>query len=445
MTRRSYDDRTADPLPDFDTSEDYARHLDEADPLSDFRCRFHIPRRPDGTEVIYFCGNSLGLQPKGVRKAVENELADWARLGVDAHFHGRHPWYSYHEIFIEPGARLVGARPGEVVMMNSLTVNLHLMMATFYRPTPQRFRILIEEPAFPSDRYAVQTQARFHGFDPEDAIVSARPRPGENCIRAEDVEALLAERADEIALVLLSGVNFYTGQVLPMQRITAAARARGCAVGWDLAHAAGNVPLALHDWGPDFAVWCSYKYLNAGPGAVAGCFVHHRHADNPDLLRLGGWWGNDPATRFDMDRQRDFIPQPGAAGWQVSNPPILAMAPLRVSLTIFEEAGIDALRARSLRMVDYLRRLLAHTTPAGYEILTPADPDEHGCQTSFRLGPHARRLYEALCHHGIVCDFRSPDVIRIAPVPLYNRYHEIWRFVDIWNRLIRATADGPPA
>lgn len=414
--------------------ESGARKLDEADPLKGCRDRFLIPAGADGSPVVYFCGNSLGLQPRSVRAAVEQELDDWARLAVDAHLKGRTPWYSYHEAFTESGARLVGARPGEVVMMNSLTVNIHLMMVSFYRPRGPRRKILLEHPAFPSDLYAARTHARSRGLDPDECVVQVRPREGEHAIRTEDVESRLEQDGAEIALVWLPGVNYFTGQVFDMARITAAARRHGCMVGFDLAHAAGNVPMRLHDWDVDFACWCSYKYLNAGPGAIAGCFVHDRHGRNPDLPRLAGWWGDDPATRFQMHTKLKFIPQPGAAGWQISNPPILSMAPLLASLEIFDEVGMEALREKSRKLTGYLRSLLEQAPPGRFEIITPAEPGAQGCQLSILVHDQPKRRHEALVSREMICDFREPNVIRIAPTPLYNSYHEAWRFAQVLGR-----------
>jgi kynureninase len=409
-----------------------ALRFDADDPLSALRERFHLPAGPDGRPLIYFAGNSLGLQPKAARALIETEMDDWASLGVEGHLLARRPWYSYHEQFRDAGARLVGARPGEVVMMNSLTVNLHLMMATFYRPTAARHAILIEQGAFPSDAYAVTSQVRHHGREPRASLIVAAPRPGEATLRTEDLEDLIARRGRETALVLLPGVQYLTGQVLDMQRLTRAAHQQGCLVGLDLAHAAGNVRVRLHEWEVDFAVWCSYKYLNAGPGAVAGCFVHEKHGLNLDLPRLAGWWGNDPETRFRM--HPEFLPRSGADGWQVSNPSILAMAPLLASLALFEEAGMDALRARSARLSDYLL-LLIDTLPAGrIEVITPRRPDERGCQVSLRVRDDPAGLQKELLANGVACDFREPDVIRVAPTPLYNTFHEIWRFVQILER-----------
>jgi kynureninase len=419
----------------FRPDEEFARGLDAADALGGFRERFHLPRRPDGRPQIYFCGHSLGLQPRSARALVEQELGAWADLGVEGHFHGPSPWYSYHETVREPGARLVGARPGEVVYMNGLTVNLHLLLTTFYRPTPGRFRILIDEPTFPSDRYAVQSQLRHHGYEWERGLLAARPRPGEATLRTEDVEELLARRGQEVAVVLLAGVNFLTGQVLDVPRLTAAARRQGCAVGLDLAHSAGNVPLSLHDWDVDFAVWCSYKYLNGGPGAVAGCFVHERHGRATGLPRLAGWWGNDPATRFRMQLESDFVPRPGADGWQLSNPPVLALAPVRASLALFDEAGLAALRARSERLTGYLQFLLDRLPPGRVEVLTPREPERRGCQLSLRVADRPREALRALQAEGVVCDFREPDVLRVAPVPLYNTFHEVWTFAHTLGRV----------
>lgn len=416
----------------FSPEEDFARELDAEEPLRRFRERFHIPIDSQGQELIYFVGNSLGLMPKATRKIVEQELDDWANLAVDAHFDAATPWYSYHETLREPAARLVGARPDEVVCMNSLTVNLHLLMATFYRPTKARHKILMEDPAFPSDTYAIKSQIAQHGFEPNESLLLAKAREGEHALRQEDIEALLEKQGDEIALVLFAGVNFFTGQLFEIGKITAAAQARGCIVGIDLAHAAGNVPLALHDWQVDFAVWCSYKYLNSGPGAVAGAFVHERHARNRELPRLAGWWGNDPATRFRMQLEPEFIPVPSADSWQLSNPPILAMAPLRTSFAIFDEAGgMTALRVKSLRLTGYLQFLLGTIGSERCSVITPPAPDDHGAQLSILVHEHPRELFQKLEAAGVKTDFREPNVIRVAPAPLYNTFHEVWRFAQI--------------
>jgi kynureninase len=420
----------------FRPDEAFALQSDAADPLRSYREQFHLPRRPDGQPIIYFCGNSLGLEPKSVRGIIEQELDDWAQLAVEAHFHGRTPWYSYHEIFQDTGARLVGGKPGEVVLMNSLTVNLHLMLLTFYRPSAARYKIVMEEPTFPSDLYAIQSQLQQHGFDPVKGLLLLRPRAGEHILRSEDIEAFLEEQGHEIALVLLSGVNFVTGQWFDMPRITAAAKRQGCVVGWDLAHAVGNVVLELHAWQVDFAVWCSYKYLNSGPGAVAGCFVHEMHGRNLALPRLAGWWGNDPATRFAMHLQQRFVPQPSAAGWQLSNPPILALAPLRASLALFDEIGMPALRSKSERLTGYLQYLLDQLPPGRFELITPREVGQRGCQLSLLVHERPQELLHALQDEGVVGDFRPPNVVRVAPVPLYNTYEEVWRFAQILARQV---------
>ncbi|MGI8955776.1 MAG: kynureninase [Chthoniobacterales bacterium] len=416
----------------YSADQEFALEQDRADGLRGMRERFHIPTRTDGEPLIYFVGNSLGLMPKATRAAVEQELDDWARLGVDGHFDAATPWYTYHKTLREPSARLVGGRPNEVVCMNSLTVNLHLLMATFYRPTKARRKILMESPAFPSDTYAIKSQIAHHGFEPNDSLLLAQPREGEETLRQEDIEALIEKHGDEIALVLFAGVNFFTGQLFDIAKITAAAQKRGCTVGIDLAHAAGNLPLRLHDWNVDFAVWCSYKYLNSGPGAVGGAFVHERHATNPDLPRLAGWWGNDPATRFRMQLEPEFVPVRSADSWQLSNPPILAMAPLRNSFAIFDEAGgMEALRAKSLRLTGYLQFLLEEIGSARFSVITPSAPNERGAQLSILVHEHPRELFKKLETAGVKTDFREPNVIRVAPVPLYNTFEEVWRFSKI--------------
>ena len=416
----------------FTTDEKFALQLDAEDSLRLFREKFHLPLGKDGKPLIYLAGNSLGLMPKAARQIVEQELDDWAKLAVDAHLKAATPWYSYHETLRKPTARLVGAKPNEVICMNSLTVNLHLMMATFYRPTKSRFKILMEEPAFPSDTYAIKTQIVHHGFDPKEALVLARPRDGEFIVRQDDIEAALEKHGDEIALVLIAGVNFFTGQLFDIEKITAAGQKRGCIVGIDLAHAIGNVPLALHDWNVDFAVWCSYKYLNSGPGAVAGAFVHERHATNRELPRLAGWWGNDPSTRFRMHLEPEFVPVQSADAWQVSNPPILSMAPLRASLAIFDEAGgMEALRAKSIKLTGYLQFLLEAAGHSMVTVITPREPAARGCQLSIVVHEHPKELFGKLEAAGVKCDFREPNVIRAAPTPLYNTFHEMWRFAEI--------------
>jgi kynureninase len=412
-------------------AEQEAIDLDRVDPLRDYRDQFHLPKKPDGTPWIYFVGNSLGLMPKAAREIVLQELDDWANLGVEGHFEGRTPWFSYHEVFREAGARLVGAIPGEVVMMNSLTVNLHLMLASFYQPVRGRSMIVTEDCAFPSDTYALETHIRHRGFEPAEDLLVLRPREGETLLRTEDIEAVFEQRGKEISLVLLGGVNYYTGQLFDLERITRAAQRQGCLVGFDLAHAAGNAELRLHDWNVDFAVWCSYKYLNAGPGAVAGCFVHDRHGRNPEVPRLAGWWGNAPETRFLMHLNEHFIPRAGADGWQISNPPIFSLAPLRASLALFDHAGMPALRQKSVKLTGYLERLIAEFAPGRVEMISPRDPVARGCQLSLRVTGGGRTLFERIQGAGILCDYRHPDVIRVAPVPLYNTFHEVWRFAQV--------------
>ena len=415
-------------------SEEHARALDLADPLRGFRDEFHIPLH--GTdEQQYFCGNSLGLQPKSVRAALIEELDDWAQLGLEAHFLGKHPWMPYHEFVRESLAACVGCLPSEAVAMNSLSVNLHLMMVSFYRPTNARHAILIEAGAFPSDRYAVESQIRFHGFDPSLSLIELEADEPDGTISMQAIERVLAERGQGIALVLWPGVQYRSGQAFDLREITRLARAQGCTVGFDLAHAVGNLELNLHDSGADFAVWCSYKYLNSGPGAVAGCFVHQRHRRS-NWPRFAGWWGHDQATRFKMGPE--FVPTPGADGWQLSNPPILALAPLRVSLEIFQRAGIGKLRAKSEQLTGYLERLIRARLGDTLHIVTPTQPDHRGCQLSIRvIGGRGRALFEHLTSCGIIGDWREPDVIRISPTPLYNRFTDVLRFVqavEAWHQ-----------
>lgn len=416
---------------------DDARERDAADPLSAFRERFEHPILPGGDRpATYFCGNSLGLLPREARRRFADELDDWGRLAVEGHFHGRRPWYGYHEPYAAPLARLVGAKEEEVVAMNTLTVNLHLLMVSFYRPSMERYRILIERGAFPSDRYAVASQAQHHGFDPADAIVQVGPRPGEHTIRIEDIEAEIANQGDRLALVLVGGVNYYTGQVFALDRIAHAAHAAGALCGFDLAHAAGNVPVELHASGADFAAWCGYKYLNGGPGCVAGAWVHERHHRDPDLVRFTGWWGNDPATRFEM--RESFAPMPSAGAWQISNAQVFNMVALGASLELFDEAGFDALVARSRRLTGYLVERLASLPRERWAWITPEDPAQRGCQVSLLFPGRGRMLQQALLAEQILADYREPDVVRIAPVPLYNSFEDIERFVTVLSRVLAA-------
>ena len=413
----------------------FAEGLDRRDPLGMFRSRFQIPLTPQGQEVIYFCGNSLGLQPKNVADHVGEVVAAWRELAVEGHFHGKNPWWTYHDHLIGPTARLAGAMPVEVTLMNALTMNLHLLMVSFYRPTPERHRILIEGRAFPSDQYAVKSQIAWHGYNAAESLLEVKPRPGEDCIRTADIESLLAREGKTIALVLLGGVHYYTGQAFRMDRISRAARTYGCVVGYDLAHAIGNVPLALHNWDVDFAAWCTYKYLNGGPGATGGCFVHERHARSFDLSRFAGWWGHDRSTRFRMGP--DFHPIPGAEGWQVSNLPVLQLAALRPSLEMFDEAGFERLREKSVALTGYLEYLLRGAIRGECSIVTPPDKEERGCQLSIQVGADRKPVFERLLALGVVCDWREPDVIRVAPVPLYNTFVEVYEFVERFRIALR--------
>ena len=425
--------RASGELEGYRADEAFARKRDASDPLRTFRERFRIPRR-DGRELVYLLGNSLGLQPNTAEAAVAQELEEWARLGVEGYFRGKTQWYTYQRHFQQSLAKLAGARPSEVVVMNTLTANLHFMMATFFRPTATRYKIAMEHAAFPSDTYAARTQLGHHGIDAAKGLVIVKPPPDEHVIPTEAFERVLAEQGETIALVLLGGINFLTGQLFDLARIVAAGRRAGCVVGLDLAHAIGNVPLRLHEWDVDFAVWCHYKYLNAGPGAVGGCFVHERHGRNTSLPRLGGWWGNDPDTRFRMQLQPEFVPCEGAEGWQVSCPPILAMAPLRASLGVFEEATLPALREKSKRLTGYLEYLIDQVPSNVIEVITPRAADQRGCQLSMVVRDRPRERVAELEREGVICDFREPDVIRAAPVPLYNTYHEVWRFARILAR-----------
>jgi kynureninase len=416
----------------FSTDEDFAKQLDAKDPLRGFRESFYLPLGKDGIPLIYFAGNSLGLMPRSAKEAVDQELDDWAKLGADAHLEAKTPWYTYHEPLREPMARLVGAKPVEVICMNSLTVNLHLMMATSYRPTKSRFKILMEDPAFPSDTYAIKTQIRHHGLDPKDALVLASPRKGEFTVRTEDIVDLIEKNRDSLAIVWMAGVNFFTGQLFDVPTITSAAQKHGIIVGFDLAHAVGNVPILMHDWNVDFAVWCSYKYLNAGPGAVAGAYLHERYATNTKLPRFAGWFGNDPNTRFKLHLEPEFVPVPSADAWQVSNPPIFSMAPLSASLAIFDEAGgMQPLRAKSVKLTGYLQFLLEQIGSKKFTGITPRDADARGCQLSILVQEHPKELFGKLQAAGVRCDFREPNVIRAAPTPLYNTFHEVWCFAKI--------------
>jgi kynureninase len=410
----------------YEDSETFARALDAADLLARFRKAFHLPPGPDGAPCVYLAGNSLGLQPRKARGYVAEALDAWEKLGVEGHLQGRAPWLPYHELLTTSTAHLVGAEPEEVVVMNTLTVNLHLLMVSFYRPTASRFRILMEAGAFPSDRYAVASQVRFHGFSPEAAVVEVQPRPGEDTLRPDDLLRAVEQEGERLALVLLGNVNYRTGQAFDIRAVTRAAHGAGARVGFDLAHGAGNLRLHLHDDGPDFAVWCSYKYLNGGPGSLGGVFVHARHRDGHALPRFEGWWGHDKASRFEMPQ--DYVPLPGAEGWQLSNPPILQLAALRASMELFAEAGMGALVEKRERLTGYLAFLLAGLPSGLAHVMTPADEKQRGAQLSVRLGTDAKALVQRLGREGVVVDFRAPDILRAAPVPLYNSFTDVWRF-----------------
>lgn len=404
--------------------------MDAKDPLRSYRDRFFMPKGPEGKPCLYLCGNSLGLQPRSLRGYVEQELKDWENLGVEGHFHAKNPWMPYHEFLAESTARLVGAQPQEVVVMNSLSVNLHLMMVSFYRPTKERYKIIIEGDAFPSDQYAVKSQLRYHGIHPEEGLIELRSKSGDPVVPTDEILETIEREGDQVALILIGGVNYYSGQAFEMDKITAAGHAKGCVVGFDLAHAAGNLQLQLHDWGPDFACWCSYKYLNSGPGGLSGVFVHERHAHNAELPRFAGWWGHNKDDRFKMPDT--FVPMPGAEGWQLSNPPILPLAALRASMEIFDEAGMPALRAKSVALTGYLEWLIGELVQDdNIEVITPSDPAQRGCQLSLRTQHNGKALFDELTRRGVIADWREPDVIRIAPVPLYNSFVDAYDFVEM--------------
>ena len=421
----------------YESTLEFAREADEKDPLNSYRDGFYFPSL--GTpELVYFTGHSLGLQPKAVRAAVELELDEWARYGVEGHFDSTNPWYSYHELLTPPMAKIVGAKESEVVCMNSLTTNIHLLFVSFYRPTNERYKIISEAKMFPSDRYLLETQAKFHGFDPDDAIVEVGPREGEWTIRHEDIVAAIEANADQLAMVFFGGVNYFTGQLFDMPALTEAAHAVGAIAAFDLAHAAGNVPLALHDWDVDFAAWCSYKYLNSGPGNVGAIFVHERHGSDFDLPRFGGWWGHDKATRFEM--KSGFQPMPGAEGWQISNAPILGMSAMRASLAVFADVGMKALREKSEKLTGYLEytidQLAGEFPDAGISLITPRDAKQRGSQISINIAGRERQFFDDMVAEGLIADFREPCIIRIAPVPLYNSFEDVFTFGKVMRKLL---------
>ncbi len=416
----------------FEPTLEFARSMDDVDILFSFRERFLFPQHEE-KDAVYFCGNSLGLQPKSTRYLFDKELNDWAKWGVEGHFNAENPWFSYQKPFSTSLARIVGAKPEEVVAMNTLTVNLHLLLLSFYRPKNGRYKIIMEAGAFPSDQYAIETQVRMHGYDPSDAIIELTPRPGEHTLRDEDILHTIEAAGDSLACVLIGAVNYYTGQFYNLPDITAAAHKAGAYAGFDLAHAMGNLPLQLHDWKVDFACWCSYKYLNSGPGGIGGIYVHETHGNNPDTFRLAGWWGNDESTRFQM--KKGFIPSKGAASWQMSNAPVFNMVAHRASLDIYDKTTMLTLREKSLKLTAYLEYLLKQLTNLQFDIITPSEPERRGAQLSLLFGTNGREVFNALTSAGVIADWREPNVIRIAPVPLYNSFEDVYRFYEILSSL----------
>ena len=411
----------------FENTLAFALQQDKNDPLAHYKAQFHHPVI-DGKQVLYFTGNSLGLQPKTAKQYINQELEDWAQWGVEGHFHAKNPWVSYHEILTPASAKLVGANESEVVCMNSLTTNLHLLFVSFYKPTAKRFKIISEAKMFPSDRYLLETQVRHHGLNPDDAIIEISPRDGEYLIREEDIIAAVNDNADELALLFFGGVNYFTGQLFDMEKLTKAAHHVGALAGFDLAHAVGNVPMKLHDWDVDFAAWCTYKYLNSSAGNVGGIFVNDRHGNNTEINRFGGWWGHNKERRFLMENS--FEPMTGAEGWQISNAPVMGMAILKSSLDIFDEAGIENLRAKSLKLTAYLEfvfnDIVDQFADISLEIITPNEPTRRGCQLSIKLIGTNKDFFQALTKAGVIADFREPDVIRLAPTPLYNSFEDVY-------------------
>ncbi len=429
----------------FETTKDFAKQLDTTDALAHFRDKFWIPtlnsisenNNPSNQDVVYFCGNSLGLQPKATKNYIEQELEDWKNLGVEGHFHGKNPWLSYHRLLTNQTAKIVGAKKNEVVVMNNLTVNLHLLMVSFYRPTQKRFKILMEGGAFPSDQYAVESQVKFHGFLPNDAIVEIQPREGEEILRTEDITKKIEELGDELTLVMFGGINYYTGQFFDLEKITKTAHKVGATAGFDLAHAAGNVPLKLNEWKVDFATWCSYKYLNSGAGGISGVFINEKYADDDSLPRFAGWWGHDEKARFEM--KKGFVPMHGAEGWQLSNSQVLPMAAHRASLDIFEEAGFENLRQKSEKLTAYMEFLIEHfnkeQSKINIKIITPKNINDRGCQLSLVFDKQGKEYHKILTKKGVVSDWREPNVIRIAPIPLYNSFMDCYRFYEILKEI----------
>ena len=418
----------------YQNSLDFAKQLDQEDPISYLRNEFHIPRDKNGKEWLYFTGNSLGLQPKITSKYIEQELDDWANFGVEGHFEAKNPWLSYHELLTDTMAKVVGAKPVEVVVMNTLTTNLHLLMVSFYQPSKTKYKIIIESDAFPSDRYAVQSQLSFHGFDPEEALIEWKPKEGKELLDLEDLKSILDSQGDEVALLLIGGVNYYTGQYLDIKKIAELGHAKKCMVGIDLAHGAGNVQPNLHDSSIDFAAWCTYKYLNSGPGSLSGLFVHEKHAQRKDLPRFAGWWNHNKETRFNMRQPFDVMS--GAEGWQLSNPPILSMAAIKASLDIFEKVGMDALLKKSKKLTGFFEYLINEIASDTIKIITPTNPNERGCQLSLQVKNADKNLHKKLTENNIITDWREPDVIRCAPVPMYTSFEDVYQMVSMLESLL---------
>jgi len=414
---------------------EYALEQDKNDELASYRNQFHIPKDKHGNDLIYMTGNSLGLQPKTTKAHINQELEDWANLGVEGHFEAKNPWLPYHEFLTKNMANVVGAKPIEVVVMNTLTANLHFMMVSFYQPTKTRYKILIESDAFPSDKYAVESQLRHHGYDDKEGLILWKPRKDEELLRYEDLEVILKEQGDEIALIMIGGVNYYTGQFFDLKYITELGHKYGSKVGFDCAHGAGNVDLNLHDSGADFAVWCTYKYLNSGPGSLAGCFVHERHAHNKQLNRFTGWWSHNKTTRFNM--RHEFDATPGAEGWQLSNPPILSMAAIKASLDMFQDVGIKKLIKKSKKLTGYFEFLLKQLGEHTIKIITPKNPEERGCQLSIQVINADKTLHNKLTKAGVISDWREPDVIRCAPTPFYNTFEDVYNLVEKLKPLLK--------
>ena len=418
----------------YENNLDFAIKKDKEDPLNKYRNEFLIPTNNKGEELVYLCGNSLGLQPKKTSEYIQQELNDWAKLGVEGHTDAKHPWLPYHEFLTNSMSKIVGAKPSEVVIMNSLTTNLHLMMVSFYQPIRNKYKIVVESDAFPSDKYAMESQLKFHGYCEKEGLIQWKPREGEALCRIEDLEQIMQEQGDEIALIMIGCTNYYSGQLYPLKKITQIGHKYNCLVGFDLAHGVGNIQPNLHESGADFAVWCTYKYLNSGPGSLGGCFVHERHANNTKLNRFAGWWGHNKETRFNMRHEFDVLP--GAEGWQLSNPAILSMAAIRASLDLFNTAGFSNLVTKSKSLTGFLEYLIEDLKNPKINIITPKNPQERGCQLSIQVKDANRQLHTLLTQSGVISDWREPDVIRVAPAPLYNSYQDVYKFIQRLKKIL---------